>query len=319
MLKEIKINEIPGFRIGNAQDEIGGSGCTAIVCPEGAVAGVEVRGGGPATRETDLLDPVNMVDKIFCVMLSGGSAFGLAAAEGAMTYLEEHDIGFDVGVGKVPIVPSACIFDLIVADPKCRPGHQMGYDALVDAEKNDPAMGSVGAGTGAVVGKLWGAERAMKSGLGFFAQQIGPLKVGAVVAVNAFGNVIDVETHKSLAGLLDENHSRIISTTNSLKIFADSGFNAFQGNTTIGCILTNASLTKAQAKKVAMMAHNGYARAIHPVHTSVDGDAIFTMAHGEVEAHIDVIGVTAAEVMAKAINRAVKVASAYGFKGNLDL
>ena len=319
MLKEIKINEIEGFRIGNAQDLEGATGCTAIVCPTGAVGGVEVRGGGPATRETDLLDPVNMIEKVFCVLFSGGSAYGLAAAEGAMAYLEEHDIGFDVTVGKVPIVPAACLFDLVVGDPKCRPDRAMGYAALVDAEKNRPQEGIIGAGTGATVGKLWGAERAMKSGLGCFAQQIGALKVGAVVAVNAFGNVVDVENHESLAGLLDENQSRIISTTESLKIFADNNFNAFQGNTTLGCVITNARLSKAQAKKVAMMAHNGYARAIHPVHTSADGDTIFTLAHGDVEAHIDVVGVAAAEVMAKAINRAVRVASAYGFKGNLDL
>ena len=176
-MAEISIQNIEGFFIGNAQDIEGGTGCTAIYCPEGASAGVDVRGGGPATRETDLLNPVNMVDKIHCVMLSGGSAFGLAAADGAMAYLEEHEVGFDVGVGRVPIIPSACLFDLVVGNPKCRPDREMGYAALVDAEKNAPQSGLVGAGTGATVGKICGAERAMKSGLGIYAEQIGDLKV----------------------------------------------------------------------------------------------------------------------------------------------
>lgn len=318
-MAEISIQNIEGFFIGNAQDLEGGTGCTAIYCPEGASTGVDVRGGGPATRETDLLNPVNMVDKIHCVMLSGGSAFGLAAADGAMAYLEEHEVGFDVGVGRVPIIPSACLFDLVVGNPKCRPDSEMGYAALVDAEKNAPQSGLVGAGTGATVGKICGAERAMKSGLGIYAEQIGDLKVGAVVAVNALGDVTDWETRRPLAGLLKEDGTGVASTLTVFKQIVDPSFSAFQGNTTLGCVITNAVLTKAQVKKVAMMAHNGYARAICPVHTSADGDAIFAMAKGEVEAHIDVVGAVAAEVMMKAICRAVKVPSAYGFKGYLDL
>ena len=318
-MKEISIQQVEGFYIGNAQDTEGGTGCTAIYCPEGAVAGVDVRGGGPATRETDLLDPVNMVEKIHCVMLSGGSAYGLAAAGGAMDYLEEHGVGFDVGIGIVPIVPSACLFDLAVGDPKCRPDHQMGYDALVNAEKNEPEQGIVGAGTGATVGKLCGAERAMKSGLGIYAEQYGDLKVGAVVAVNALGDVIDPDTNLPVAGLLNETKDALSSTSEEIKKITELSFSMFKGNTTLGCIITNAKLTKAQAKKVAMMAHNGYARAIRPVHTSADGDSIFTMATGQVDAQIDAVGVIAAEVMAKAIARAVKVPSAYGFIGSMDL
>lgn len=318
-MKEISISELDGIYIGNAQDLEGGTGCTAVYCPNGAVAGVDVRGGGPATRETDLLDPVNMIEKVHCIMLNGGSAYGLAAAEGAMAYLEEHGIGFDVGVGKVPIVPSACLFDLIAGDPTCRPDKQMGYQALVDAEKNDPQQGIVGAGTGATVGKLCGPDRAMKSGLGIHAEQHGELKVGAVVAVNALGDIFDFETHLPVAGLLNEEKDALASTSAALKAMAETSFQAFQGNTTLGCIVTNAVLTKAQAKKVAMMAHNGYARAICPVHTSADGDTIFTMATGEVTAQIDALGVIAAEVMAKAIAKAVKVPSAYGFIGSLDL
>ena len=318
-MKEVSIKELDGIYIGHAQDKEGGTGCTAIYCPEGAIAGVDVRGGGPATRETDLLDPVNMIEKVHCIMLNGGSAYGLAAAEGAMAYLEEHGIGFDVGVGKVPIVPSACLFDLIVGDAACRPGKDMGYQALADAEKNDPQQGIVGAGTGATVGKLCGPDRAMKSGLGIHAEQYGDLIVGAVVAVNALGDVFDIETHLPLAGLLNEEKNALASTSAAIKAMAEMPFNAFQGNTTLGCIVTNAVLTKAQAKKVSMMAHNGYARAICPVHTSADGDTIFTMATGKVTAQIDAVGVIAAEVMAKAIAKAVKVPSAYGFIGSLDL
>ncbi|MBQ2765317.1 MAG: P1 family peptidase [Firmicutes bacterium] len=318
-MKEISINEIKGIQIGHAQNMEGGTGCTAIFCPEGAVAGVDVRGGGPATRETDLLDPVNMIEKVHCIMLSGGSAYGLAAAEGAMEYLEEYGIGFDVGVGKVPIIPSACLFDLVAGDPNCRPDKEMGYQALVNAEKNEAQQGIIGAGVGAAVGKLCGPERAMKSGLGIHAEQYGDLMVGAVVAVNALGDVFDPETHLPLAGLLNEEKNALASTSAAIKAMAEVPFNAFQGNTTLGCILTNAVLTKAQAKKVSMMAHNGYARAICPVHTSADGDTIFTMSTGEVAAQIDAVGVIAAEVMAKAIAKAVKVPSAYEFIGSLDL
>ncbi|MGM9567392.1 MAG: P1 family peptidase [Clostridia bacterium] len=318
-MKEIDIRSIEGFYIGNAQDEKGGTGCTAIYCPEGAVAGVDVRGGGPATRETDLLNPVNMIERVHCVMLCGGSAYGLAAAEGAMQYLEEHGVGFDVGVGKVPIVPSACLFDLVAGDSSCRPDKEMGYLALVQAKKNEPEEGIFGAGTGATVGKLCGVERAMKSGLGFWAEQVGDLKVGAVVAVNALGDVFDPVTHCPIAGLLNEEKTAVASTTELFKVMTDSGFNAFQGNTTLGCIITNAALTKAQANKTAMMAHDGYARAIRPVHTSNDGDTIFTMSHGTVETHGDLVGILAAEVMEKAIARAVRVPSAYGFTGSMDL
>lgn len=318
-MKVISINEIEGVYIGNAQDIEGGTGCTAIYCPEGAVAGTDVRGGGPATRETDLLDPVNMVEKIHCVMLSGGSAYGLAAAEGAMAYMEERGVGFDVGVGVVPIVPSACLFDLAVGDVNCRPDKEMGYNALLNAEKNDPEEGIVGAGTGAAVGKLCGAERAMKSGLGIYAEQYGELKVGAVVAVNALGDVFDPDTHLPVAGLLNEEKNGLASTSEAMKNITELSFSVFKGNTTLGCIVTNAKLTKAQAKKVAMMAHNGYARAIRPVHTSADGDSIFTMATGNVEVQLDAVGVIAADVMAKAIARAVKVPSAYGLIGSMDL
>lgn len=319
-MKEINIQDIEGFKIGNAQNIEGGTGCTAVVCPQGAYAGVEVRGGAPATRETALLDPINMVEQIHCVLLSGGSAFGLAASDGAMTYLEEQGVGFDTGAGKVPIVSSACLFDLVAGDPKCRPTAAMGYEALKNAEKNSPQEGCVGAGTGATVGKLKGPDFAMKSGLGIYAVSLGHLQVGAVVAVNALGNIVDVDSGSPLAGLLNEEKNAVVSTRSALYQMASQAFNVFNGNTTIGCIITNAKLTKTQCAKVAAMTHNGYARAIHPVHTSADGDTIFALAQGQVETHIDVIGTLAAEVMAKAINRAVvKSTGAYGFKSYKDL
>ena len=319
-MKEIEINEIEGFRIGNAQDKEGGTGCTAILCDEGAVAGVDVRGGGPATRETDLLDPSKLVDKVHAVVLSGGSAYGLDAATGVMKYLEEHDIGFDVGLGKVPIVPAACLFDLVSGDPKCRPDAAMGYAACEVSEKNTPEKGNYGAGTGATVGKFLGIERLMKGGLGTYAVQIGELKIGAVVAVNCLGDVYDSDTGEQIAGILNEDKTALASTRDIMWNSIAQPKNVFTGNTTIGCIITNAKLTKPQCSKLASMAHDGYAAAIKPVHTSADGDTIFYLAKGSVEVNPDALGDLGAYVMAKAINEGVKNAeTAYGFKAMCDL
>ncbi|MDO5414846.1 MAG: P1 family peptidase [Bacillota bacterium] len=319
-MKEIEINEIEGFRIGNAQDKEGGTGCTAILCDEGAAAGVDVRGGGPATRETDLLDPVKMVDKVHAVLLSGGSAYGLDAATGVMKYLEEKNIGFDVGIGKVPIVPAACLFDLVSGDPKCRPDADMGHAACIASEKNYPEKGNFGAGTGATIGKFLGIERVMKGGLGTYAVQIGELKIGAVVAVNCLGDVFDIDTNKQIAGILNEDKNTLASTRDIMWSTIEQQKNVFTGNTTIGCIITNANLTKAQCSKLASMAHNGYAAAIKPVHTSADGDSIFYLAKGDVEVNPDALGDLGAYVIAKAIAEGVKNAeSAYGFKAMCDL
>ena len=319
-MKEIEINEIEGFRIGNAQDKEGGTGCTAILCDEGATAGVDVRGGGPATRETDLLDPSKMVDKVHAVVLSGGSAYGLDAATGVMKYLEEHDIGFDVGLGKVPIVPAACLFDLVSGDPKRRPDAAMGYAACEASEKNAPEKGNYGAGTGATVGKFLGIERLMKGGLGTYAVQIGELKIGAVVAVNCLGDVYDADTGEQIAGMLNEDKTALASTRDIMWNSIAQPKNVFTGNTTIGCIITNAKLTKPQCSKLASMAHDGYAAAIKPVHTSADGDTIFYLAKGSVEVNPDALGDLGAYVMAKAIYEGVKNAeSAYGFKAMCDL
>lgn len=314
-MKEIAINEIKGIEVGQAQDEVGGSGCTVILCKEGCSAGVDVRGGGPATRETDLLNPINMVQKIHAVCLSGGSAFGLDAASGVMRYLEEQDCGHDMGFVKVPIVCGASLFDLGVGDVACRPNAQMGYDACINIQK-EIQEGNVGAGTGASVGKLMGKAHAMKSGLGTYGVQVGDVQVAAIVAVNACGNVVDEKTGEQLAGILVNN--QVIPTEEVMLQMLTQPLP--EGNTTIGCIVTNAKLDKAQCTKVAGIAHNGYARSIRPVHTMSDGDSIFVMATGEVEVQADIIGILATDCMAKAINRAVKQAeSAYGLTAWKDI
>ncbi len=318
-MKEASVTAIPGIKIGHAQNMEGGSGCTVILCEQGAFAGVDVRGGGPASRETELLKPINMVEQIHSVMLSGGSAYGLDAGAGAMKYLEEKGVGFDVGVGVVPIVCGASLFDLVVGDPKCRPDQSMGYQACENASNEPPEEGNVGAGTGATVGKFLGVERMMKSGFGTYALQIGDLIVGAVVAVNSLGDIIDIETGKRLAGMLNEEQTAVISTEETLYQQYASKRNVFSGNTTIGCIITNAKLNKNQANKIASVAHNGFARAIRPVHTMADGDTIFALSVGEVEVMPDAVGALASEVMAKAINRAVlKAKPAYGLKAASD-
>ena len=319
-MKQININDIKGIRIGHAQDLSGGTGCTAIICEKGAFAGVDVRGGGPASRETELLKPINMVQQIHCVMISGGSAYGLAAGDGAMQYLEENGVGFDVGVGVVPIVCGASLFDLVVGDPKARPDKAMGYEACKNSENAlVPQEGNVGAGTGATVGKFKGMDFATKSGLGIYAVQLGNVQCAAIVAVNSLGDIIDLDTNETIAGMLNVSKDGFASTAEAMYEQIEHNVNVFSGNTTIGCIITNAKLNKDQCNKLAQVAHNGYAKTISPVHTSADGDTIFVMATGEVEAAPDSLGALATEVMARAINRAARQAkSAYGFKAGSE-
>lgn len=319
-MKEIQFTDIDGIKVGHAQDLKAATGCTVIICEDGATGGVDVRGGSPGTRETDLLDPQNLVDKIHAVMLSGGSAFGLDAASGAMKYLEEKDIGFDVQVTKVPIVCSAVLFDLVVGDYKVRPDLEMGYKACVNATEKECPNGNIGAGTGATVGKFLGIERAMKGGLGSYAIQIGDLKVGAIVAVNALGDIIDPETGEVLAGLLDEDKKNLAGTENIMAKKYSEKKNIFSGNTTIGVVATNGIFTKAEANKLASMSHNGYARTMRPAHSIFDGDTIFAMATGKIEADINVVGFLAARAMERAVVNAIKSAeSAYGFKAYREL
>lgn len=319
-METIKITDIEGIKLGHAQDLEGATGCTVILCEEGAVAGVDVRGGAPGTRETDLLNPMNMVDKIHAILLTGGSAFGLDAAGGIMKYLEERGIGFDVGVTKVPIVCGAALFDLVIGDHKVRPDKEMGYRACLSASKAECLDGNIGAGTGATIGKVLGPEFAMKGGLGTYTLKVGDLIVGAIVAVNCLGDVIDPKDGKAVAGVLNEDKDGLRNTEDIMLLQYNNKKNLYNGNTTIGAIVTNAKLTKAETNKVASMAHNGYGRTIYPVHTMYDGDTIFSIATGKVEADVNVVGLLAARTMERAIVKAVKnTMSIYGYKSYMDL
>ncbi|WP_288327699.1 P1 family peptidase, partial [uncultured Clostridium sp.] len=278
-------------------------------CEKGATGGVDVRGGSPGTRETDLLNPSEMVDKINAVMLSGGSAFGLDAASGVMEYLENKNVGFDVTVTKVPIVCQAVLFDLPFGDYKIRPNKAMGIEACQNSETyNDDINGNIGAGFGATVGKFLGLDYAMKGGLGTYAVQVGDLKVGAIVAVNCLGDVIDPSNSNIIAGAYDREKNNFLNTEKLIINSIENPKNPFKGNTTIGIIVTNADFDKAQATKVASMAHNGYARTMRPAHTMFDGDTIFTMCTNKVKSDVTTVGMIAAQVMEKAILRGVKSA-----------
>lgn len=301
--KEIKINEFKEIRIGNAQNEQAKTGTTVILFEHGAKVGIDISGGGPAARETHLTDPTTADNPINAIMLSGGSAFGLEAAEGIMQYLEEHDIGYDTGYAKVPLVCGSCIYDLGIGEAHIRPDKRMGYAACVDAQKNEPKQGNVGAGCGATVGKIKGMEHASNSGLGMFAVELGKLKVAAIVVVNALGDIFDPETNTQIAGLLSDDGKLLNSKEELYKLSKRTDM--FTGNTTIGAIITNGAFSKAEMSKIASMSRNAYARCIDPVGTMADGDTIYAASVGEVEADINVVGTLAAEVMAKAIVNAI--------------
>lgn len=316
----IRFTDIQGIKVGHEQDMNAGTGCTVILCEEGATAGVDVRGGSPGTRETDLLNPVNMIEKIHGVLLSGGSAFGLDAASGIMQYLEEKNIGFNVGVTRVPIVAGAVLFDLNCGDFRIRPDKEMGYRACKNSNNCENLSGCIGAGTGATIGKILGVDYAMKGGLGTCTVKAGELMVGAIVAVNCLGDVVDPSNGQIIAGALKPNKETFANTEEIMIHEAGSRKNAFNSNTTIGVIATNALLTKAQATKVSSMAHNGYGRTIRPAHSMFDGDTIFTLSTGQVAADVNVVGLLAARMMEQAVVDAVKSAvSLYGFKCYSDI
>ena len=320
-MHEIPVTEIENIRIGQAEDAAAGTGLTVFICENGMAAGLDVRGGGPASRESELLKPLAAAQVIHAVVLSGGSAFGLGAGNGVMQYLEEHGIGFDVGVTKVPLVVQSDLFDLTVGDPFTRPDAAMGYEAAKYAmEAPNYRDGNHGAGTGATVGKFGGMETCMKSGIGSYAVRIGELKVGAVAAVNAIGDIYDPKTGQKIAGLLTEDRSAFRDSLELLAASIDVKENRFIENTTLGVVITNASFEKSRLCKIAGMAQDGYARSIRPVHTSVDGDSIYALSVGQVSADQDLVGALAAEVMSEAILRAVNSAdSAYGFPSAKDL
>lgn len=317
------ITDIPGITVGHSQNLEAITGCTVILCEKGAVAGVDQRGGAPGTREIALLDPVNMVQKAHAILLAGGSAFGLDAATGVMRYLEEHDIGYQTGVARVPIVPAAILFDLNVGRADIRPDAQMGYQACQNASEAPPAQGSVGAGTGATVGKLLGIQQATKAGIGTASMEVGGgVLVGAIIAVNAVGDVIDPDTGKILAGVRTIKKGPI--QLGSDELFADSLtiLHSFVGrtllplasrsNTVIGVVATNAKFNKAEATKLAQMGQNGVVRAIRPAHTQHDGDTLFSLATGDKKADINIVGAFAAEVVQQAVINAVLNAVSLG-------
>lgn len=309
------ITDVAGIKVGHFTDARRPTGCTVILCEDGATGGVDVRGSAPGTRETDLLNPINLVQQVHAIVLSGGSAFGLEAATGVVRWLEEHGIGYDVGVAKVPIVPAAILFDLGVGDAKIRPDAEAGYKACKAASSNSPAEGNVGAGAGATVGKMFGMNRAMKGGIGTASIRIGKaggLTVGAIVAVNAVGDIVDPSTGKLIAGARTSDGKTLQGAMAG--ILRGETLPPMLGgtNTTIGVVATDARLDKAQAQKVAQMAHDGLARTINPSHTMFDGDTIFAIATGKSQstkpANITLIGALAAEAMAQAVIRAVKAA-----------
>jgi L-aminopeptidase/D-esterase-like protein len=296
--------DVPGVLVGHATDREGLTGCTAVLFEEPAVVGVDVRGSSPGTRETDRLSPTGTVRRTHALLLTGGSAFGLAAVEGVVSFLEESDVGLDVGVARIPLVSAAVLFDLVVGSPAARPDLEMGYEAASSAKNGDFAQGSVGAGTGATVGKVLGMERAMKGGVGSASVRLdGGLVVGALAAVNAFGGIRDPIGGGILAGpRMDDG-----ALGDTVGLLPEAVTRMRWGeDTTLGIVATNADLSKTQASKVAQMAHDGLARAVEPVHTTVDGDVVFAASVGGVDAPTDVVGAWGARVMQEAILRAVR-------------
>ena len=318
-MKEIGIMEVGGFRVGHAQNREAATGCTVLLCDRMSPAGLDVRGGGPASRESQILNPLMAAEGINAVLLSGGSAFGLDAAGGVQRYLEERDIGFDVGFAKVPLVSASCLFDLGVGSKDVRPDAAMAYAACKNASYDPPAEGNEGAGTGCTVGKYKGAARAMKSGFGTFAVEAGNVRVGALVAVNALGDICGPDG-RPVAGLLTADGKGLSSTVEELMDDVSHAANLFSGNTTLGIVVTNCVFRKPELCKIAGMTHNGYARAIRPVHTTADGDSIYALSVGDVPGDVNLVGTMAAYAMERAIVRAAAAAeSAYGFKACRDL
>ena len=314
------ITDVNGLLVGHAQNREAGTGCTVIIVEKGAVAGVDVRGAAPGTRETDLLDPVNMVQKIHGIYLSGGSAFGLEGAGGVMRFLEEREIGFEAGPVRVPIVTGAVIFDLNVGNPSIKPDCQMGYQACLNASNNRVAEGSIGAGTGATVGKYYGISNCMKGGIGSASIVSGNLVVGTLAVVNSFGDIVNPETGKIIAGTLKDKKGQFADTNRLLTTNTSSPGSPFIQNTTLGVVATNAHLSKAEAKRLSMSAHDGFARCISPSHTIYDGDTIFSLATGEVEANLNQLNALAAQVMAISVQRAaLKASSLHGIISYGDL
>lgn len=304
------ITDIDGIKVGHAQNFEAGTGLTVLIPPKGNTASVDVRGGGPGTRETDLLNPINTVSEVSALVLSGGSSYGLAGSIGVVEELEKDGIGFKVPSGIVPIVPQAILYDLDYKSYKIRPDKKMGSDAYKNASFDENRQGIIGAGCGATVGKALGKEFSMKSGLGSATISIGDLKVSAIVAVNAMGDIFDDEENKQIAGILKNN--KFIPTLDVLEKISEKN----SLNTTIGIVATNGKFSKTELRKIASMTHNGYARSIRPVHTMMDGDTIFSLATNKINADLNLVGSLGAKVMARAIANAIyfsKIENSYEF------
>jgi L-aminopeptidase/D-esterase-like protein len=309
------ITDVTGIEVGHYTDKSSATGCTVVLYREGAVTGVDVRGGAPGTRETDLLRPENRVDQAHAVLLSGGSAFGLNAAAGVMRYLEEQGVGYQAGPALVPIVPAAILFDLALITSEVRPGPEEGYKACLGCSDGEVEEGTTGAGTGATVAKLLGIDRAIKGGIGTASLELpGGIIVGAIVAVNAHGGVVDYTNGKTIAGPRRSDGPGIYDTVDLLLKGYGAEGSPPGTNTTIGVVATNAALTKAQANFLARVSHDGLALTIRPCHTTRDGDTLFAMATGEVSSDIDLVGLGAAavEVVARSVLRAVRTATGLG-------
>ena len=308
LVKEIPITEMQGLRIGNAQDFEAMTGVTVLIFDEGAKVGTDISGGGPASRETPLTSPITADNPINAIVLSGGSAFGLSASDGVMQYLEEHEIGYETGFAKVPLVCQSCIYDLGIGRSDIRPTAKMGYEACENAELNQPKSGIIGGGTGASVGKIYGREYATKTGIGICAVQIGELQVGAIVVLNALGDIFDPSTGEKVAGPklpgiegFADSREQLYKLSVKTDLFSGKG-----GNTTIGAIVTNGDFSKAELNKIASMTRCGYARCINPVGTMADGDSIYAASIGKGSADLNMVGTLSAEVMEQAILTAVK-------------
>jgi L-aminopeptidase/D-esterase-like protein len=311
------ITDVPGIEVGHYTDTRRPTGCSVVIARAGAVGGVDVRGAAPGTRETDLLAPTNTVNTVHAVLLSGGSAFGLDAAGGVMRWLDGQGIGLDVGPARVPIVPAAVLFDLMVGDASIRPDAAAGYAACEAASAQTPAEGNVGAGAGALVGKVFGHERAMKGGIGTASVRVGGVTVGALIACNALGDVIDPDSGAVIAGARTADGQSLMNTRRAL-LAGGAPIPILAGtNTTIGVVATDAKLTKTQATRLAQVAHDGLARAINPVHTVADGDTLFALSTGKAATHpgMMVLATMAAEAVARATVRAVQAAQSLDDNG----
>ena len=304
-MNEISIKEMKGLSIGHAQIEKAKTGVTVIYFPDGAKVGCDISGGGPASRETPLTSPLTADNPVNAIVLSGGSAYGLAASDGVMRRLEEEGIGYDTGYALVPLVCQSCIFDLNYGSARRRPDADTGYAACdIALEECDDRMGSVGAGTGATVGKLLGMRQAQKSGVGIHAVQVGDLQIAAIVVVNAFGDIF--KDGKKIAGLMDHNRKDFLDSSQVMLDIFSKPRDMFTGNTTIGCMVTNGKFSKAEMNKIAAMTRNAYARCINPVGTMADGDTIYACSVGEVTADINLVGTISAKVMEEAIVKAIE-------------